>query len=79
MITKEEFNLWQDMPATKEIFEILKESRKYYLAALLNGGSDMVINTDRMLSFGEIIGQINAYDDLLKIDYFSLDHIDLRS
>lgn len=71
MITKQDFDFWYEHPVTKEVFEILKLLRTENMDLLLRGQFN-IPNTVPLMAYGETIGRLNAYDDLLKIEYGDL-------
>ena len=67
-ITRTEFNGWLENPITLEIMKELRGLRENHISHLLNGvpGDS---SQDVIYRIGEATGRINAYDDLLLIQY----------
>lgn len=73
-ITQQDFDLWKENPVTKEVFKEIEETKSYHLIVLLNG-APAPDNIHPLVSYGQTIGRINGYDDLLNI---SFNHLDLK-
>lgn len=70
MIERKEFNAWLEHKVTKAIFEEIQLRRIFYNQALLNG---VPAYESKIEAIFEHIGRINAYDELLGIEYSDLD------
>lgn len=71
-ITRQDFDTWQENPVTKKVFEEINKTRTYHLFSLLNGAPAQN-GMNHLVNIGQIIGRINAYDDLLEISFSQLD------
>lgn len=67
MTTKEEFNFWLEHPLTINFLEIIKTYRDYANKELLNGA--VGYEGEKLLSMGQLIGRINAFDDMLAFSF----------
>ena len=69
MIKLQDFTNWQKNEVTIEIFKQLEYLKQIYLEQILAGS----VNTNKSeKAIYEFIGRVNAYDDLLNINYNNL-------
>lgn len=71
MIEANEFRNWLDNSVTKEILKTLQDRREFYVNRVLDGIPEAATNF--LITFGEHIGHINAYDELLNITFSDLE------
>lgn len=66
-VTKEEFLAWKNDRVTREVFGMIEAVRAEYVDALTTGKTLQADTTELT------VGRIAAYDDLLRIEYDSVE------
>ena len=68
MLDKAAFLAWQDSPVTQYLFDLLRDRAEFFSDLVLDGmpGQD---GQKLLLSIGEAIGRINAYNEIIDIHF----------
>jgi hypothetical protein len=70
MLKQSEFADWIKNPITQAAFKVIEERKDYYSESILDGAPG---GTEVLLTLGEHIGRVNAYNELLGITFDDFD------
>ena len=67
MLKQKDYSEWVRNPITKAVFKILDDRSKYYMRTILDGVPES--NRNQILTLGEHIGRVNAYNEIIAITF----------